>query len=75
MGVKIVVNGFWTEVYFDRALPWAVMRCSLARVMVLMNSTRRKRTSQPSSSMATALTGSKPNLPTCQPVSRLISLL
>src|ERR1035438_6914357 len=63
LGAKIAVNEFWTEIYFERALPWGVMRCSLARVIFLMNSTRRKRRADQSSSMATARTGSKPAWP------------
>src|SRR5271157_1199082 len=55
-----VPNGSAVKLYFDRALPWAVIRCSLARVIFLMNSTRRKRRADQSSSMATPRTGSKP---------------
>src|SRR5580704_15851058 len=59
-----------------RALPAADIRQCLSRFMVLMNSTRRKRVADQSSSIATARTGSKPASPSaCQPRSRLISLL
>src|ERR1019366_5418030 len=44
-----------------RALPCADIRCSLPRVSVLMNSARRNRTAEKSSSIATILTGSREN--------------
>jgi hypothetical protein len=61
---------------FYRRFASAVIRCSLARVIVLINSTRLKRTADQSSSMATILTGSKPAAPMpAQPLSRLNSHL
>ena len=57
-----------------RALACAENRCSLGRVIVLMNSARRKRNADQSSSIATMRTGSNPASPIdAQPVSRLNS--
>ena len=62
--------GAWAHYPLARS----VRRCSLGRVMSLMNFARRKRTADQSSSIATIRTGSKPSRPSAsQPRSRLIS--
>src|SRR4029453_8045303 len=53
-----------------------VSRTASGRFIVLMNSTRRNRSADQSSSIATMRTGSKPAFPiTAQPLSRLIWLV